>query len=513
MCVSIEMCRKRLKKRRIIGWCIYAVLVILVGVRILWNIQYEPLMDNDETWHIGNAVEMFRSGNWLINTWKYQPDYYNSKPPLSLWMILMSFRAFGVSLCSARIPSMLAGIAIFICLMVFMKREYGSSASVFWGMAFLLLDACFDFHMFRTANMDSLFNLFLAISVIGLYKSEKNFHWIILYGAALGLTFLTKGPLMILQVLIGVLELPKLFSKWRWKDFGTGVLCALTPVLFWAVLRYRYDGLAFLREMFIGEVGRKTSSMFTVFFLKEAFSEKVFLLLYLLLFCRFLQLLLYERSLWKCGKQLMCEIKDTHVFWFWFLVPLAVHTVAGTPYAWYGYPSYIAAALLAGIFGGRIFESVMKHWEEHGLIQRAFVEVGTAALLIVCICYTVQKIRFYPSSMDETGGNPDTGFRNDAITVSEEYGDKYQGKTAFIQSHLLSDPMQETTSWRNEQRVYSEIYCDWNCVDEGGIQAFLDTSDCVLVLNKDLWDQYANVLFGYVILTDNETLIFRETLI
>ena len=68
MRVSIDQWRKRLKKRRIVGWGICAVLVILGGLRILWNIQYEPLMDNDETWHIGNAAEMFKSGNWLINT-------------------------------------------------------------------------------------------------------------------------------------------------------------------------------------------------------------------------------------------------------------------------------------------------------------------------------------------------------------------------------------------------------------------------------------------------------------
>ncbi len=498
-----------MKNRRIIGWGICIVLVMLGVARIIWNIQYEALMDTDETWHIGNAVEMFKSGNWLINTWKYQPDYYNSKPPLSLWMILMSFRFFGVSLWSARIPSMLAGIAILVGLMAFLGREYGRTAAVFWGMAFLLLDACFDFHMFRTANMDSLFNLFIAVSVIGLYKSEKNFHWIILYGAGLGLTFLTKGPLVILPVLIGVLELPRLFSKWRWKDFAAGVLCALGPVLCWAVLRYRYDGLAFFREMFVGEVGRKTSSMFTGLFLREALTEKVFLFFYLMLFCRFVQLLIFERSLLGGGKKLICEIGDTRVFWFWFLVPLAVHTVAGTPYDWYGYPSHVAAAVLAGIFGGKVFEDAVRR-EASGLIQKAVVKAVTAVLLIACSCYTVQKIRSYPSSMEETGGNPDTGFRNDAMAVSAEKDGEYCGKTAFIQSHLMSDPTQETTSWRDEQRVYSEIYCDWNCVDEGGIQAFLETPDCVLVLNKDLWDQYADILSGYVILTDNQTLIFSK---
>lgn len=510
MRVSIDQWRKRLKKRRIVGWGICAVLVILGGLRILWNIQYEPLMDNDETWHIGNAAEMFKSGNWLINTWKYQPDYYNSKPPLSLWMILISFHSFGVSLWSARIPSMLAGIAILIGIMVFLGKEYGRAASVFWGIAFLLLDACFDFHMFRTANMDSLFNLFIAASVIGLYKSERNFHWILLYGAGLGLTFLTKGPLVILPVLIGVMEFPKLLPKWKGRDVGAGALCALAPVLCWAVLRYRYDGFAFFREMLVGEVGRKTSSMFTGLFLGEALTEKVFLFFYLMLFCRFVQLMICEKSLQAGIRRLVGEIGDTSVFWFWLFVPIAVHTVAGTPYDWYGYPSHIAAAALAGIFGGRVFENVWKQREASGTIQRAVVQVGTIALLIVCSCYTIHKVRSYPSSMDETGGNPDTGFRNDVMAVSEEYGNAYQGKTAFIQSHLMSDPTQETTSWRDEQRVYSEIYCDWNCVDEGGIQAFLETPDCVLVLNKDLWDQYAGILSGYVILTDNQTLIFSK---
>ena len=49
------------------------------------------------------------------------------------------------------------------------------------------------------------------------------------------------------------------------------------------------------------------------------------------------------------------------------------------------------------------------------------------------------------------------------------------------------------------------------CMD-GGAPEFLvtDDMDAVLIIDKSLWDQYSDVLTGYVILQDNNYLIFSK---
>ncbi len=48
---------------------------------------------------------MVNSGNWLVTTFHDSVDYYNSKPPLNVWLIAASFKMLGISLWSMRLPS------------------------------------------------------------------------------------------------------------------------------------------------------------------------------------------------------------------------------------------------------------------------------------------------------------------------------------------------------------------------------------------------------------------------
>ena len=49
----------------------------------------------DEAQHGTNAYEMLRQGKLFVNTYLYEKDYYNLKPPLSMWMLMGSFKLFG----------------------------------------------------------------------------------------------------------------------------------------------------------------------------------------------------------------------------------------------------------------------------------------------------------------------------------------------------------------------------------------------------------------------------------
>ena len=487
---------------------IFAIFSVLVCFRLFYHINYMPLADNDETWHVKNVFEMYKTGNWVVNTFNYSTDYFNSKPPLSLWMILLVFKIIGPSIGAARYPSAIAGIVLFISIAIFLRSRFGFRSTVIYGGAFLLLRMPFDFHMFRTANMDSLYNLFIAVGVIALYMAQFSIDWLYLYGVALGLVFLTKGPLVINPVLIGFLSLPLIYKKdtWRWKKVVISCLLAVLPSALWMIIRYQYDQTAFFNALFIGEVSRKTSHLFTLGFLKEAATEKVFLCLYAFVFLRVLQIIVKCRGTTSAVNMLKADMHRTMILWIWFSVPLTLHTIAGQHYSWYGYPSYIAASVLIAVY----FELFLSSISADNKLLCCSAVVISVAFFAACAIYGVYQISHYPKSFEDTGGNTATEFRNDLLSVLDKYGNKYSGKRAYIQNVKISNAEEEYPEWHNELQVYSEYICDFQCVNGSGISGFLDDPDCVLVLNKSLWDKYSGILAGYIILEDGQYLIFSK---
>lgn len=79
------------------------------------------------------AKEMRSRGDWLIPTYFGEPRL--RKPPLAYWETMISFRLFGASEWSARLPSALAGVALTILLTLWCSARYGHDAGLWVGLA------------------------------------------------------------------------------------------------------------------------------------------------------------------------------------------------------------------------------------------------------------------------------------------------------------------------------------------------------------------------------------------
>ena len=98
----------------------YAIVILAFVIAIAYMLFYKLgegyLIQTDEAYHVTNAYEMFKQGNWLVNTYRYAADYFNSKPPLCLDMMVLSYKVFGVSGFAARFPSAhVQGCLLFTC--------------------------------------------------------------------------------------------------------------------------------------------------------------------------------------------------------------------------------------------------------------------------------------------------------------------------------------------------------------------------------------------------------------
>src|SRR3954466_8727646 len=62
----------------------------------------------DEARLATNAYEMTKTGNLLVTTIDYQPDMWNTKPPLMIWAQAICIKFHGLTELSTRFPSAFA---------------------------------------------------------------------------------------------------------------------------------------------------------------------------------------------------------------------------------------------------------------------------------------------------------------------------------------------------------------------------------------------------------------------
>src|SRR6188472_2907303 len=72
-----------------------ALTLLLAALNIGYRLDREVVTTWDESLYAVSAAEMVRSGNWLVTTFQGDVDYYNTKPPLNIWLIATSFKLFG----------------------------------------------------------------------------------------------------------------------------------------------------------------------------------------------------------------------------------------------------------------------------------------------------------------------------------------------------------------------------------------------------------------------------------
>jgi 4-amino-4-deoxy-L-arabinose transferase-like glycosyltransferase len=92
-------------------------------VLILWVCWYNlggmTIRLWDESRMAINALEMYESRHYWVTTFEHQPDLWNTKPPLMIWLQVLSLHIFGVHDWVLRIPAALAATATFTAIFHF----------------------------------------------------------------------------------------------------------------------------------------------------------------------------------------------------------------------------------------------------------------------------------------------------------------------------------------------------------------------------------------------------------
>ena len=185
-----------------------AIIAIIV---FFWGLGSVDLLSLNEGRRALAIQEMVASGNWLLP--HLNGELYLTKPPLLYWLSSSLALIWGVNEWILRLPSALAAIAVLIMVYHYTLQQSGRWAALF---AVQLLIANLGFAMLgRRAEIEMLLTALCVgslLSALQYIQSQSSKNWIYFSYFLLALALMTKGPLVLLLVILPLL-ITAIYSK------------------------------------------------------------------------------------------------------------------------------------------------------------------------------------------------------------------------------------------------------------------------------------------------------------
>jgi hypothetical protein len=218
-----------LKERPITNEILIALGAVLLFTPFLGGVH---LFDWDEINFAESAREMILTGDYLTVRIDFEAFY--QKPPLYIWMQVLSMKVFGINEFAARFPNVICAVFTLLVLFRTGRRIYDSGFAWFWVLSYT--GSILPFLYFKSGIIDPWFNLFIFTALLNLIRfldaerGEKRWQNLVLSAVLLGLANLTKGPVSILVFTLTVAVFWAL-NKFRLKILWTEILVFLLVLM------------------------------------------------------------------------------------------------------------------------------------------------------------------------------------------------------------------------------------------------------------------------------------------
>ncbi len=247
----------------------YIWLLLALGLLTLLSviaILARPITPIDETRYVGVAWEMWLRGDFWVPFKNGEP--YSHKPPLLMWIFQAGWAAFGVNAWWPRLVSPLFSAGGVLLTFGLAKRLWPQRSAVA-GHAVLVLTSCLVWVISSTWIMFDVMLAFFAL--IGMHGTliaadGKPLRGFALLALSIGLGVLTKGPVILLQVLPVVVLAPWWNPGLRWSHWFGGMLAAIALgaaiALAWAIPAGLSGGEEYQKAIFWGQTANRMVESF-----------------------------------------------------------------------------------------------------------------------------------------------------------------------------------------------------------------------------------------------------------
>lgn len=230
------------------------LLVALVAtVVFFYRLGSAPLNDWDEAWHAEVSREILTTGDWL--TLHYRGDVYFNKPPLTFWIRALSFKAFGVTEWSARLPGASFAWTSVVLVTWFAARRFGGIAGTVAGLCLCTSWLFTTYHAGRSGETDGTLICFHVLTFLALWRARRSPGWFYAAAVFTALGWMTKGSMAYLPWLAAgvAAALDRTEPRWRWRHFAGGLAFALVLASPWQIAMLLKHGRAFVHAFYVHE--------------------------------------------------------------------------------------------------------------------------------------------------------------------------------------------------------------------------------------------------------------------
>ncbi|MBN2612248.1 MAG: glycosyltransferase family 39 protein [Bacteroidales bacterium] len=358
------------------------------------------LFDWDEINFAESAREMIVSGDYLNVQINFLPFW--EKPPLFIWMQVLSMKIFGVNEFAARIPNAVCGIVTLLVLFNIGRRLINKKFGLIWTLTY----ACsiLPFLYFKSGIIDPWFNLFIFLGVhqFIIYRKNNKTLPVFLSSCFIGLAILTKGPvaLLVFMLTAGIFWI---FSRFK-KIITIKHLLIFTITLmitggFWFILQMANGNFTIIKDFIVYQV--------RLFQTEDAGHGGFFLYHFIVLLIGVFPASLFAIQGFTIAKQNNAEMKDySRWMMILFWVVLVLFTIVRTKIVHYSslcyFPlTYFAALLLYGISEKK---AVLSRWVIYGIVSVGVFIILVVAILPVLGIFNHKILPLFPKIDEYTKG-------------------------------------------------------------------------------------------------------------
>lgn len=475
-------------------WFLFAGLAAYAAFLCFFRLDMGYVVSWDEARHGISAYEMIQNKNLIVNTVNYAPDYWNLKPPLSFYGIMLGFGIFGYSVVGLRFYSAVSYFLTCMICTLYVKKHQGKCSSLFC-LAFLCCNQLmFKNHGARAGDADALYQLFFTIAMLAMMEIPEKHSRSYVCGLCFSLAFLTKSYHA--MIIMGIGGLYMIFTgtikKFKAKEWAMFVIFTAVPLIIWGIARFTQDGLTFFLTMLSEDVLCRTKTVseghagafdyyFRSYFLS---SEKIYGSLLVVAIVAGIYAVVKRTG----------DIKQYVGYLLWFLVPLLAFSAVKTKLIWYNFPIFIPLMLMAAIVPGKILESIK--------IKDAVKKTVLMVTLLLVVFYGYQTLK--STVLSE---KPDSLQR--FLAESVERTDRCAGANAFIQAH---QEIGDGSVWNANLMFVAETEGDFKC-QPYGVYGYLSCKDeKVLYISREDYTNMKNMLIGEILFETEEYLMLGDNL-
>lgn len=464
------------------------LLLVLATYNLFYNLGRVPIFGWDEARHGVNAYEMIKRNNYIVSTYGYENDYWNLKPPLSYWAIVLGYKIAGFNPLGLRIMSAFSAFITIIIVSLITLHKHGKLASL---ISTITLATTMPFvleHCARTGDADAVFALFFTIALSAMLLINENIKWIYVTGIAFSFAFLAKSwhAVNIILILGLYLILSKLIHKFKVRQILIFVLSGISPIFIWAFFRYQQDGLIFFKTMINYDLLARTSKTLEghigsmSFYIEKLQNSYFYWLLVLVGGILTVSLIIKSDKLNKEWFNYILAVL------LWIAIPFILYTKAKTKIAWYIIPIYPAMAISIGA----ISDLLLKCRYRNALFQ---------LLLIGMIAISIYKNEI---SIKKSISNPGIDYAQAALEQIKSMP-IYRGK--HIYTLFKTGSADNPNRWEQSYLLSAELYGDLIPL-EGGIEGFLkdNTEKPLFLADKDKITEAFKAANSIKVLIENE---------